>query len=151
MRFVGICKRFWHIDFQGDPITSFPLPPSWWGIQVHRSSYAENNLGRSPLAAPAHRKSQFLVFVLFPASIPVMFPAPSLFVPYYELAPLQRKNSKCQRNRGFECLGGSKGAHFPLFPVMISYYLWLTFQHKNSSFTTHLVRHRITQTYLIRS
>jgi hypothetical protein len=31
---------------------------------------------------------------LFPYSIPVLFPAPSLFVPCYELAPSQKKNLK---------------------------------------------------------
>jgi hypothetical protein len=37
-----------------------------------------------------------VLLVLFPCSIPVLFPAPSLFVPCYDLAPAERKTAKRQ-------------------------------------------------------
>jgi hypothetical protein len=54
--------------------------------------------------------------VLFPYSIPVLFPAPSLFVPCYKLAPSEKKNLKMPMQSRFVCLGGLQRWHL-FFPV----------------------------------
>ena len=57
--------------------------------------------------------------VLFPYSIPVLFPAPSLFVPCYELAPSARKTVNAD---GIEVLsaGREKMALFSLYFSLLS-------------------------------
>jgi hypothetical protein len=56
--------------------------------------------------------------VLFPYSIPVLFPAPSLFVPCYELAPSDRKPKNAAGIEVFGCLAEKMAVFYLYFSLL---------------------------------
>jgi hypothetical protein len=78
---------------------------TWSGV-AHRMRRGGARLSLVFLTCIKQQNWSLVLLVLFPCSIPVLFPAPSLFAPSYDLAPSEGKPGALNPPLSMPRLGG---------------------------------------------